>query len=59
MKNFLVYLNMPNVFKEIGLDIFVLENHKVSEHVMGRERVNQNGKNGDELMAHSLWRKDF
>lgn len=59
MKNFLVYLNMPNVFKEISLNIFVLENHKVSEHVMWRERVHQNGKKGDELMPHSLWRKDF
>lgn len=58
MKNFLVYLNVPDVFKEVGLHIFVLENHKVSEHVMWWEGVHQNGKKGDELMAHSLWWKD-
>lgn len=29
-----MYLNVPDVFKEVSLHVFVLEHHKVSEHVM-------------------------
>lgn len=56
-KNFLSYLNVPDVLKEVSLHVFVLKHHKVSEHVMWTERVHQNRQKGDELMADSLWRK--
>lgn len=52
-----MYLNVPDVFKEVSLHVFVLKHHKVSEHVMWRERVHKNGKKADELMADSLWIK--